>query len=184
MALTTTAMLQHPAPIGYYRRFTWQTMPPLVSRLTPFADDSFVLLHAPGHCDDHHVVWDANTDTLFAGDVFLGVKVRIAHADEDPRAQVASLRAMVARRPSRVFCMHRGLLPNGATMLAVKADWMEEMIGTIERLHAEGHSLDTIRRQVLGARNRTDVISRGDYSSINLVRAVLRLAPSGPHAHQ
>jgi hypothetical protein len=112
------------------------------------------------------------------------VKVRIAHADEDPRAQVASLRAMVARRPSRVFCMHRGLLPNGATMLAVKADWMEEMIGTIERLHAEGHSLDTIRRQVLGARNRTDVISRGDYSSINLVRAVLRLAPSGPHAHQ
>jgi glyoxylase-like metal-dependent hydrolase (beta-lactamase superfamily II) len=190
MAPSTAAIIRQPEPIGFYRRFTWRAMPPLASTVIPFADDSLSLLHTPGHSADHHVVWDSATDTLFAGDLFLGVKVRIAHADEDLHAQVASLRAMVARRPSRVFCMHRGLVPNGATMLAVKADWMEETVGTVERLHAAGLSVQAIRTQLFGGRSRTEVFSLGDYSSINLVRAALRLAPSGPsgpsgpHAHQ
>ena len=184
MAESTAEIINAPQPIGWYRRFTWRAMRPLISHTTPFVDASLSLLHAPGHCADHHVVWDSASGTLFAGDLFLGVKVRVAHADEDPRAHVASLRAMVAREPTRVFCMHRGLLPDGAKMLSVKADWMDEMIGTIERLFADGQSVQLIRSRVFGARGRTDFISQGDYSSTNLIRAVLRLVPSAPHAHR
>jgi len=170
----TERIVRAPYPIGFYRRWVWRGLPTLRSPIDPFADDTLTLDHAPGHSADHHVVWDHNTNTLFAGDLFLGVKVRVAHSDEDPRAYVASIRALLARRPTRVFCMHRGLVPNGAGALAAKADWMDETIGRIELLHAEGRSLDEICAAVLGPRTVTHYVSRGEYSPENIVRAVVR----------
>lgn len=170
----TERILRGPYPIGLYRQLVWSRMPMMRAPFEPFADETLTLEHAPGHSPDHHVVWDHDTNTLFAGDLFLGVKVRVAHSDEDPRLHVASIRRLLARKPSRVFCMHRGLVPGGASALAAKADWMDEVIGRIEQLHAQGRSLDEIRTEVLGAKTRTHYISRGEYSPDNIVRAVVR----------
>ena len=170
----TERIVRGPYPIGLYRQLVWSGMPMMRAPFEPFADETLTLEHAPGHSPDHHVVWDHDTNTVFAGDLFLGVKVRVAHSDEDPRLHVASLRRLLARKPSRVFCMHRGLVPGGASALAAKADWMDEVIGRIEQLHAQGRSLDEIRVEVLGAKTRTHYISRGHYSPDNIVRAVVR----------
>ncbi len=170
----TERIVRGPYPIGPYRQLVWSGMPMMRSRIEPFADETLSLEYAPGHSPDHHVVWDHNTNTLFAGDLFLGVKVRVAHSDEDPRLHVESIRGLLARKPSRVFCMHRGLVPDGAGALAVKANWMDEIIGRIEVLRSQGRSLDEIRAEVLGARTRTHYISRGEYSPENIVRSVLR----------
>lgn len=179
----TERIVRAPYPIGLYRHWVWRGLPMLRSPIDPFADDTLTLDHAPGHSADHHVVWDHHTNTLFAGDLFLGVKVRVAHSDEDPRAHVASIRALLARRPSRVFCMHRGLVPHGAGALAAKADWMEETFGRIELLHSQGRSLAEIRADVLGPRTRTHYISRGEYSPENIVRSVIRTAAAANHAN-
>ena len=169
----TERIVRGPYPIGLYRQLVWSDMPMIRAPFEPFADETLTLEHAPGHSPDHHVVWDHDTNTLFAGDLFLGVKVRVAHSDEDPRLHVASIRRLLARNPSRVFCMHRGLVPGGASALAAKADWMDEVIGRIEQLHAQGRSHDEIRVEVLGAKTRTHYISRGHYSPDNIVRAVV-----------
>ncbi len=170
----TLRVLQSPSRIGLYRRVTWQSAPAVTTPITPFRDEAMSLVHTPGHSPDHHAVWDRETGTLFAGDLFLGVKVRVAHGDEDPRAMVESLRAMIARAPERVFCAHRGLLPGGTQLLAAKADWLEATIDHVERLARAGAGVAHIRAQVLGARGLHHWISFGEYSPNHWVRAVLR----------
>ncbi len=170
----TARLVSNPHAIGLYRHFTWRAMPALRTTTVPFADERLEFVPTPGHSHDHHVVWDHETDTLFAGDLFLGVKVRVAHPYESPRAQVASLRAMIARGPRRMFCGHRGFVADPVSALTAKADWMERVIGDIERLHERGLGVSAIRRQVLGARGRVHWFSGGDYSPDNLVRAVVR----------
>ena len=55
-----------------------------------------------------------------------------------------------------------------------KADWLEGLIERIGQLHAAGLSENEIRRRVLGERGLAHWFSAGDYSPVNLVKAVLR----------
>ena len=172
-ATETVAALRTVGPIGFYRRYTWGTLRPLIPEAgATFRDDALVLLPTPGHSPDHHVVWDAERGTVFGGDLFLGVRVRVAHAGEDPRRLVASLREIAALRPERLFDAHRGLVRDPAPLLTAKADWLEETIAAVDRRAAEGWSDRAIRREVLGREELAGYFSLGDYSRRNLVRAV------------
>jgi endoribonuclease LACTB2 len=177
----TLQLAMTPAPLAFYRRFAWAESTPVAHDITPFEHDEFRLLPTPGHCADHQAVWDSATGTLFAGDLFLGVRASIAHHDEDPRGLVESLRAMIALGPARVFCSHRGLLPDGTSRLEAKADWLEERIAHIDARIAAGDNDQAIRKAVLGKRPATHWFSRGAYSPDNFVAAVrdTRREPSG-----
>jgi endoribonuclease LACTB2 len=166
--------VRKPAPLLPYRRFAWGTPRPLEGAITPFEPEGMELLPTPGHSDDHVAVWDRDSHTVFAGDLFLGVKVRVAHATENPRRLVESLRRIAALEPDRLFDGHRGLVPDPVARLLAKADWMEEMIAQVERLADDGLSEAAIARTVFGHRTVTDVVSQGEYSRRNLVRAVRR----------
>lgn len=159
--------------IGWYRRLCWGVPSDLSVAVRPFSHPALDLLPATGHSDDHHVVWDAERETMFGGDLFIGVKVRIAHLDEDPRTQVDSLRRVVALRPRRFFDGHRGLLPDAVVQLTAKADWIEAMIGAIEEGARRGWPVKVIRNEVLGREDRMGIVSRGHYSRLNFVRNVL-----------
>lgn len=175
----TLDVLRQPKRIALYRRFTWGSMMPLRSPVRVFVADDLSLRHAPGHSADHHVVWDESTRTLFSADLFLGVKVRVAHLNEDPRRLVRSLREAAAWAPERMFDAHRGLVPNPVQALGAKADWMEETIGRIDALSDAGANDTEIRRRVLAGTDLLDVASRGDYTRLNFVKAVRRTRPSG-----
>lgn len=178
MAPETLASVRAPRPIGMYRRVTWGTAPPLPRDPTPFAHPALTLLPTPGHTSDHHVVWDAERETLFCGDLFIGVKVRIAHPREDLRGTVRSLRAMATLRPTRVFDAHRGLLADPVGSLTAKADWMEEMFGRIESFADRGWPAARIRDTVLGREDLTGWASAGDYSRLNFVESALASRPA------
>ncbi|MCC6774424.1 MAG: MBL fold metallo-hydrolase [Gemmatimonadaceae bacterium] len=169
----TLAYARAPARLPMYRRFTWGEPSPLRSAIVSFEPEGLVLLHTPGHSPDHHVVWDASTRTLFSSDLFIGVKVRVAHHSERPRELVASLRRVLALDPARVFDAHRGLLPTPQESLRAKLAWTEELIGRVEALADTGMPVERIARAVLGTRDANDFVSIGEYSRINLVRAVL-----------
>ena len=172
----TLAELRAPAPIRVYRRVTWRSMPPLRTPITPFEPDDVRLLPAPGHSHDHHVVWDATTGTLFGGDLYLGVKVRIAHPGEDPRQLAQTLRAIAALGPARLFDAHRGFVDAPTPLLLSKADWIDETVAAIERRIASGASDARIVRDLFGGESVPGYLSAGDYSRTNFVRAVRRRA--------
>ncbi len=169
----TLAQVRAPHPLAFYRRFTWGEAPPLRTPCSPFDPEGLVMIHTPGHSPDHHAVWDEETGTLFAGDLFLGVKVRIAHHYERPRQIIASLRRVLQLEPARVFDAHRGLLPDPLPALRAKAEWTESVVARVSAAARNGMPVERIAREVLGARDMNDFVSRGEYSRLNLVRAIL-----------
>ena len=170
----TAEALRAPRPIGPYRRYTWGSPKPLRSAITRFEPNDFELRATPGHSQDHHAVWDRETGTLFAADLFLGVRVRVAHGNEDPRATVRSLRAAIRWDPERMFDGHRGSVPKPRSALAAKADWMDEMIAHVDMLTDRGHHDREILRIVSPGFDLLGAFSRGDYSRLNLIRAIQR----------
>ena len=179
MGDATRAAVADVAPIALYRRVTWGAMEPLGGEVATFDPAPLALLATPGHSADHHVVWDAERETLFGGDLFLGVKVRIAHRYEDPRALARSLRMAAALRPRRLFDAHRGLVADPVPLLEAKAGWIEDTIAAVERLLDAGWPARRIRDHVLGREELTGIVSCGEYSRTNLVRAVRRARLAG-----
>ena len=170
----TLAHLRAAGPLALYRRCIWGTPPRLVSPITRFGSDTLRLVPTPGHSDDHHVVWDAERETLFSGDLFLGVKVRLAHPSENPRQLARRVRAAAALRPTRMFDAHRGPIAHPVEALSAKANWLDETIGEIERGIAKGWTDRLIAQTVLGREDATAYLSRGAMSKGNFVRAVRR----------
>jgi glyoxylase-like metal-dependent hydrolase (beta-lactamase superfamily II) len=161
-------------PLRFYRRFTWTPMPPLTSAVVPFGPDSLTPVFTPGHSADHHVLWDAASRTVYAGDLFLGVKVRIAHHDEDPWVMIDSLERVAALEPVRMFDAHRGLVPDAASALRAKAAWTRALISEIEHRITRGDSDAQVMKRVMGGESLTGVASGGEYSRRNFVAAVRR----------
>jgi endoribonuclease LACTB2 len=175
-APATLAAAGAPEPIAFYRRFTWGSAQPLRSAVVPFDPDDLALIAAPGHSDDHHIVWDAETATLFSGDLFLGVKVRVAHETENLRQLARTLRDVAALEPRRMFDAHRGLVADPVSALLAKADWLDETIAAIARRIADGWDDRAIRDDVLGAEDWSGRFSRGAYSRLSFVQSVRRTA--------
>src|SRR5688500_2412604 len=172
----TLGAIRAVAPIGFYRRFVWSPMPALRTDVVPHAPAGLELIHAPGHSPDHHVIWDAERETLFAGDLFLSVKVRVARPGEDPRLLARSLRAIARLAPRRMLDSHRGEIGRPAEHLLAKAAWLDDTIGRIDRAHAAGQGEREILHDVFGGEAAVSYVSGGDLSRMNFIRAVLRTA--------
>jgi glyoxylase-like metal-dependent hydrolase (beta-lactamase superfamily II) len=174
IARETLEHTRSPAAILWYRRWCWGPQPPLLSPVFPFVHAELEVIHTPGHSSDHHVVWDAERETVFGADLFLGVKVRVSHPwpREDVRAQIAALRRVITLRPSRFFDAHRGQVPDAIAQLTAKVNWLEETTGAIDALIAKGWSDQAIARRLLGAESWTSYVTRFDYSRRNFVGSV------------
>jgi endoribonuclease LACTB2 len=171
--LTHSALREGEARIGFYRRVCWGTPSPLRVPVESFEPSGLEMIHMPGHSPDHHVVWDAEREDLFAADLFLGVRVRVARPLEDPRALARSVAAAAAMRPRRVFDSHQGLVPNGTDALRHKGEWLDATIGAIDAHLARGWEDDrAIMHAVLGREDVLALVSFGDLSCMNFVRAV------------
>jgi endoribonuclease LACTB2 len=174
------ALLRERPAIRMYRRAVWGRTERLRVPLTSFDPAPLVLLEAPGHSSDHLTVWDPERRILVSGDLFLGVKVRVAHeGDEAPRALVGSLRRAAALEPRLLLDAHRGPVPDAAAQLRAKAAWNEEMIGRIEGLAAAGVDAAEIVKRLFGGESLVGRVSGLEYSRRGFVRAVLREA-GGP----
>jgi glyoxylase-like metal-dependent hydrolase (beta-lactamase superfamily II) len=174
LAPDTESVLRARPDIQLYRRVIWGHPPPLDSDIVPFEPDGLESVHTPGHSEDHHVVWDAQTGTLFSGDLWLAIRSRVLHSTEDPYMIVESVRRAAALGPERMFDAHRGLVENPIAALNAKADFLGEMMEAIAREIAKGASDREIVNRLLEGEYRSAYISGGDYSRRNLVKAVRR----------
>jgi glyoxylase-like metal-dependent hydrolase (beta-lactamase superfamily II) len=175
-------MLMHPdceaalrarPPVRLYRHVVWGGTPPLVAPLRAFDAAPLEIVPLPGHTPDHLGVWDAERRILVSGDLFLGVKVRVAHRHEAPRLLLASLRAAAALEPRLLLDAHRGPLSDAAGRLRGKIAWLEETIAAIEAEHGHGLPPRAITRRVLGREAPVGYASGGEYSKLAFVQAVL-----------
>jgi glyoxylase-like metal-dependent hydrolase (beta-lactamase superfamily II) len=163
---------EHP-PIGFYRRVVWGQAPRLTAPIREFDASPLQVLALPGHTEDHLVAWDPEQRILASGDLFLGVKVRVAHESESPRRLLESLRAAAALEPRLLLDAHRGPVYDATARLRAKIAWLDETIGAIAERAARGDAPGAITRRVLGSEPMVGYLSAGEYSMQALVRAVL-----------
>lgn len=170
----TEATLRARPEILPYRSLIWGRSGRLQGKSTSFDPAPLEIVPTPGHARDHLVVWDPSRRIVASGDLFLGVKVRVAHVHESPRALVASLRRVAALQPRLLLDAHRGVVRDATSALRAKIAWMEETMEAIRALAARGKSPKEIRRCVLGREEMVGLASFGEYSKRALVDAVLR----------
>ena len=170
----TEAKLRERQQVKLYRHFTWGRPRGLEVELRTFDPAPLRVIHTPGHSTDHHVVFDDSTRTMFSADLWLGVKVRIMGATENPYEIAESLARAIALEPLRMFDAHRGMVERPVDALQAKRSWLQETVGEIERRLDAGDSEDAILRMVLGGEERTAYASQGEYSRRNLIRTVAR----------
>lgn len=172
MPPATEVKLRERPQVKFYRHFTWGRPNPLVSPLEPFDFSPLQAIATPGHSDDHHVVFDPATATLFSGDLWLGVRVKVVGASENPYEILTSLDKAISLNPRRMFDAHRGPVDNPMVALRAKKEWLESTVGMIERRLDAGDDGAAILRSVLGGEELTALFSQGEYSRRNLVEAV------------
>lgn len=171
----TLERVRTPSSIRPYRRIVWGTPKPLVGRPPGGPPSmSLSLYSTPGHSEDHTVVWDARRATLFSGDLWLGVRARVMHVNENPFRIVASLRSVLALQPERMFDAHRGEVREPVTAIEAKIGFLEDTIAAIQAKTAMGWSERAILRSVLGGDEPVALASGGEYARLNFVRAVRR----------
>jgi len=155
-----------------YRRIVWGRPEALAGNVIPFAPAPLEFVATPGHSEDHHAVWDPETESLFSGDLWLGVRSRAMHHHEEPHRIIESLKRVLALRPRHLFDAHRGDVSTPIDAIEAKISWMTETIGEIERRVDEGWSDRAILRETLGGEERSAYVSAGEYARMNFVRAV------------
>lgn len=170
----TRDRLRAPERIRAYRRLVWGTPEPLPTTTRELTTSPLQFVFTPGHSPDHQIVWDSAHATLFSGDLWLGVRARVMHEDEDPYQIVESLRMARDLRPERMFDAHRGEIRDPVTAIEAKIAYLEDTIASISAGVAKGWSDRAILHGVLGGDEPVAVASRGEYSRMNLVRAVRR----------
>jgi glyoxylase-like metal-dependent hydrolase (beta-lactamase superfamily II) len=172
---TTLARLRAPEAIRVYRRVVWGSPRALTAPLSALTNTpSLRFVHTPGHSDDHQIVWDAEHATVFSGDLWLGVRARVMHEDENPFQILDSLRIVRALDPQRMFDAHRGLVQQPVTAIDAKIGFLEDTIAEVRLKLAAGWSDRAIVRAVFGGDETVALVSRGEYSRANFVAAVRR----------
>lgn len=174
MHASCESMLRARPAIRPYRRVVWGRPDRLVAPLRAFDPAPLELVPLPGHTADHTGVWDARRRILVSGDLYLGVKVRVAHRSESPGRLVASLRAAAALEPRLLLDAHRGPVTDAASKLRAKANWIEETRREIMSRSEAGDAPRAIARRVLGREPLVGILSAGEYSALAFVDAVLR----------
>jgi len=168
------ATLRARPPVRLYRHLVWGQTPPLVVPIHDFDPAPLAVVTLPGHSPDHVGVWDGERHILVSGDLFLGVKVRVAHRNESPRLLLRSLRAAAALEPRLMLDAHRGPVTDATAALRAKIAWLDRTIGAIVDAHAAGDGPRAIARRVLGREAAVGYVSAGEYSKLAFVQAVLR----------
>ena len=98
---STARILESPPLLPRIRRWMIGQPPPLQLPYTvlrdqlPSATSALAVIDAPGHCDDHLVLYDPSEKLLLAGDTFMGVYFSAPNPDVDSLKWIATLRRLL-----------------------------------------------------------------------------------------
>lgn len=174
----TIPRLAHFYPLPLYRWVVWaQPRNVAVEPLGAVLECDglrFDVIPTPGHAPDHVCLFEARRGWLFSGDLYISERVRYLRAVEDPWQIVDSLRRVIALDPRLMFCSHAGVIEAPVEALERKASYWERLAAEARGLRRSGLGERQIRTRLLGPEGRMTIISRGDFSKLNLIRALLR----------
>ncbi|MCS1351906.1 MBL fold metallo-hydrolase [Mechercharimyces sp. CAU 1602] len=164
--------------IPYYRRTAWGSPQWITGEETTGEVVTpryrFQILHTPGHCDDHHCLYEESTGWLFAGDLFLGTRLATGIRGESVIEMIASIEKILAYRITTVFCGHAGRVENGAEALKKKLDFLYWLVDETLALQKNGLSKAEMTSKLFKRNRMLEWFSLGDMSPVHLVDSIIK----------
>jgi len=162
--------------VPLYRRLVWGNREGFrADPMPPFIESDryrFDVIHAPGHHKDHVVFHEKRMGWLFTGDLYVSRKQLVAFKDENISDAIISITEILELDFDTVFCGHSGIHQNGKTKLREKLDNFLHFRDEVNTLKSSGLTIDEINRKLFPEKNLWETVSRGEWSSMNLVRTV------------
>lgn len=161
-----------------YQKFVWGEPP--ASKVREISDYintgnyRFRVIHTPGHSPDHICLLEENEGWLFAGDLFLGEKVKMLRSDENVLELMNSIKHLLNFHFQTIFCSSGAVFDNGHTRMQLKLEYWQHLREEIYRLSHQEIEDVLIRDQLLGPENLMFELTGGDFSRLNLVRSFLK----------
>ena len=183
-------LLADPELLTAPREFLWGRPEPV--RGEPLPDEvveagrRYEVVPTPGHCPQHVAFVHREEGWVFGGDLITATRPRFARAEEDLAATVASLRAVAALEPSRLFLAHLPVPERPTEPIEALLGYLEDRAAEVRDLREAGASVEEIVDRLFGgeytwwragdgsavsAKEMTD----GDFSTANLVEQLLAL---------
>jgi len=167
-----------------YQRFIWGRAETLsLLPLDPAVETgryNFVPVHTPGHSKDHTVFWEKNYGWLFSGDLYLGPKIKFFRSDENIMEQIESLKKVLNLDFDAIFCAHNPCIQNGKSKLKQKLQFLEDIVGQVQHLKAEGITQSAIYRQIdPGIDKWVRLMTMGNVSFVNMLRSAYQSGNAG-----
>jgi glyoxylase-like metal-dependent hydrolase (beta-lactamase superfamily II) len=171
-------------PIRAYQHLVWGRAPRVDAKPLPARIASrriaLTVLPTPGHSRDHTVFFEPDRGWLFAGDLFIGTRIKFFRADEDIHAQIASLRQVRSLAFEALYCAHNPFPRGGPRKIAAKLAFLEAFRARVWDLRDAGYPVRQIIRRLDPRRDRfVKWITAGNASFANMVRSALRPTASG-----
>lgn len=162
-----------------YRRIFWGWPEPsqgtAIGNWVETERHRFQVMHTPGHSPDHICLYEPDQGWLFAGDAYVGGKDRVARADYDIYAIIASLKKMAALRVASLFPGSGSVRTNDPVAdLQRKIEYLEGLGARVLQLHKQGLGVQAIQQRLLGRDPRIRYLTLGHFRSRYLVEAYLR----------
>ena len=131
-------------------------------------------LQTPGHSKDHIVFLEKQHGWLFAGDLYLGERIKYFRSDERIDDQIASLKKVLQFEFDALFCAHNPCLTDGKSKIKNKLQFLEDFYGQVKILAAKGFSERAVVKAMDPAKDRLiKWITMGNVSFANMVRSAM-----------
>ena len=186
-ALHAVPVIGHPLAASKLKRsFTIRPYQYLVWGKAPAVDvlplpdviktDRYALtpVETPGHSKDHIVFLEKQHGWLFAGDLYLGERIKYFRSDERLSDQIMSLKQVLQFEFDTLFCAHNPCLVNGKSKIKNKLQFLEDFYGQVKILAEKGFSEKAVIKALDPAKDRfIKWITIGNVSYANMVRSAM-----------
>lgn len=165
-----------PSDVPLYRRLVWGNRkafhPDPIPDFIETENYRFDIYDAPGHHPYHIVLQEKNMGWIFTGDLYVGRKQFVAFKDENISDAIESLKKILQLDFDTVFCSHSGIQKNGKEKIKAKLQFFEDIRGQVVNLRRKGLAPEEIAKIVFPNWNLWAVVSKGEWSALNIINTI------------
>ncbi|MBM3155715.1 MAG: MBL fold metallo-hydrolase [Chloroflexi bacterium] len=163
-----------------YQELAWGYPVPtevdLISRRLETDRYRFEVIDTPGHCNGHIALVELAQGWCFSGDLYVSPKPKAIRLNEDMGEVVRSMEKL-ANLPVKeltLFTSAGPVVPDGRKALQECVRFLRESAHRAKELARQGLATVDIRDKLFGRESMLALITEGDVSAENMVRALLR----------